>query len=155
MSIGAIGRVEEWFAAARERGLKLAVITNGENAMQRRKMAAMGVEQFFDAVLVSEDEGVRKPDAEIFRRALARCGVAAHEAVFVGDHPVADVEGAQRAGLTAVWKFVPYWQPVVATTVIRDLSEVLSLLGPPSPKQSCNRGATRVPAFRLDSDLGR
>lgn len=117
----------------RRRGLKLAVITNGASTMQRRKLGALGIEHFFDAILVSEDEGVRKPDAEIFRRALQRCGVAASEAVFVGDHPVADVEGAQRAGLTAVWKFVPYWQPVVAAAVIHDVSEVLSLPGLPAP----------------------
>lgn len=117
----------------RRRGLKLAVITNGTSTMQRRKLGALGIEHFFAAILVSEDEGVRKPDAEIFRRALRRCGVAAHEAVFVGDHPVADVEGAQRAGLTAVWKFVPYWQPVIAATVIHDVSEVLSIPGLPAP----------------------
>jgi putative hydrolase of the HAD superfamily len=96
--------------------------------MQRRKLAVLGFEHTFDAILVSEEEGVRKPDAEIFRRALARCGVAAHEALFVGDHPVADVEGAYRAGLVAVWKFVPYWPPVItAAPVIRELSEVLAL----------------------------
>jgi len=91
----------------------------------------LGLEHSFDAILVSEEEGVRKPDAEIFRRALARCGVDAREALFVGDHPVADVEGAHRAGLLAVWKHVPYWPPVIiAAPTIRDLSEVLPLAEP-------------------------
>jgi putative hydrolase of the HAD superfamily len=113
----------------RRRGLKLAVITNGPSAMQRRKLAALGLEQLFAAILVSEEEGVRKPDAEIFRRALARLGVAPHEALFVGDHPVADIEGAHGAGLRTAWKYVPYWPPVVAVTpVIHDLSEVLALV---------------------------
>jgi putative hydrolase of the HAD superfamily len=113
----------------RGRGLKLGVITNGPSAMQRRKLAVLGLARAFDSVVVSEEEGVRKPDAEIFRRALARCGVAAHEAWFVGDHPVADVEGAHGAGMRAVWKFVPYWPPVVANApVIRELSELLDLL---------------------------
>jgi putative hydrolase of the HAD superfamily len=113
----------------RGRRLKLAVVTNGSSVMQRRKLAALRIDHFFDAIVVSEEEGVRKPDAEIFRRALQRCGVPARDAMFVGDHPVADVEGAQRAGLTAVWKFVPYWQPVAAAAVIHELSEVLPLLG--------------------------
>lgn len=113
----------------RRRGLKLAVITNGPSAMQRRKLAVLGLEHLFAAILVSEEEGVRKPDAEIFRRALARLGVAPHEALFVGDHPVADIEGAHRAGLRTAWKFVPYWPPVVAVTpIIHDLSEVLALV---------------------------
>jgi putative hydrolase of the HAD superfamily len=65
----------------RERGLKLGVITNGQGPVQRRKLAALALDREFDAVLVSGEEGVRKPDAEIFRRALAHLDVAAHEAV--------------------------------------------------------------------------
>jgi putative hydrolase of the HAD superfamily len=115
----------------RARGLKLGVITNGQGIRQRRKLAALGIERSFDAVLVSGEEGLRKPEAEIFRRALDRCEVAAHEAMFVGDHPVADVEGAHRAGLVAVWKFVPYWPPVIIEApVIRELKEVLALVAP-------------------------
>jgi putative hydrolase of the HAD superfamily len=113
----------------RARRLKLGVITNGDGTRQRRKIEALGLADAFDTILVSGEEGVRKPDAEIFRRALARCGVAAHEAVFVGDHPVADVEGAHRAGLVAVWKRVPYWSAVVPEApVIGELSDVLKYL---------------------------
>jgi putative hydrolase of the HAD superfamily len=116
-------------AELRRRDLKLGVGTNGQGLRQRRKLAALGLERAFDVVLVSEEEGVRKPDAEIFRRALARCGVAASEALFVGDHPDADVRGAHDAGLTAVWKFVPYWPPVVpGAVVVRNLAELLLLV---------------------------
>jgi putative hydrolase of the HAD superfamily len=119
----------ETLDALRARRLKLGVITNGRSEMQRRKLVGLGLEHSFDVVLVSEEEGVRKPDAEIFRRALVRLEVDAQEAIFVGDHPVADVEGAHRAGLRAVWKFVPYWPPVVHTArTIGALAEVLHLL---------------------------
>lgn len=122
-------------AELRARGLKLGIVTNGFGARQRRKIGALGLATAFDAILVSEEEGVRKPDAEIFRRALARCGVAAHEAMFVGDHPVADVEGAHRAGLVAVWKQVPYWHAVVPdAAVIRELSDVLALCAGPEAR---------------------
>lgn len=117
-------------AALRARRLKLGVITNGGSEMQRRKLAGLGLERSFDAVLVSEEEGVRKPDAEIFRRALVRLGVAAERAIFVGDHPVADVDGAHGAGLRAVWKFVPYW-PAPATCdppIIFSLAELLPIV---------------------------
>jgi putative hydrolase of the HAD superfamily len=118
----------------RARRLKLGVVTNGVGPRQRRKIEALGLTHAFDAILVSEEEGVRKPDAEIFRRALARCGVAAREAVFVGDHPVADVDGAHRAGLIAVWKRVPYWTAVVQDArVIDHLSDVLPLCGATIP----------------------
>jgi putative hydrolase of the HAD superfamily len=112
----------------RGRGLKLGIVTNGPSHTQRRKIAALGLADSFDAILVSGEEGVHKPEAELFRRALARCAVAPHEAIFVGDHPVADVAGAHGAGLKAVWKAVPYWAPVVAEApAIRQLSELLAL----------------------------
>jgi putative hydrolase of the HAD superfamily len=121
--------VERTLEELRRRRLKLGVVTNGTSMRQRRKIEALGLEDAFDAILVSEEEGIRKPEAELFRRALARCGVAAHEALFVGDHPMADVEGAHNAGLRAVWKFVPYWSPVVPEMpVIRELSDVVALV---------------------------
>ena len=113
----------------RRRRLKLAVVTNGPSALQRRKLAVLGIGSSFDAILVSEEEGVRKPDSRIFLRALERCGVAAHDALFVGDHPVADIEGAHNAGLRVAWRFVPYWPPVIHAPVIHALPEVLELLG--------------------------
>jgi putative hydrolase of the HAD superfamily len=97
-------------AALRASGKKLAVITNGGAARQRQKLAALGLADAFDAVLISGAEGVRKPEAEIFRRALERCRVSAAETVFVGDHPQADIVGALGAGMTAIWKHVPYWK---------------------------------------------
>jgi putative hydrolase of the HAD superfamily len=112
------------------RDLKLGVITNGRGPLQRRKLAALALDDAFDAILVSGEEGVRKPDAEIFRRALERLAVAAGDAMFVGDHPVADVEGAHRAGLLAVWMFVPYWPPpaVPDPPVVDFLHEILPIV---------------------------
>lgn len=114
----------------RERELKLGVITNGPSSLQRRKLAALALDRSFDVILVSGEEGVRKPDAEIFRRALTRLEVEAHEAMFVGDHPVADVEGSHRAGLLAVWMFVPYWPPpdVPDPPVIDSLRELVPIV---------------------------
>jgi putative hydrolase of the HAD superfamily len=114
----------------RARGLKLGLITNGPSSLQRRKLAALALDRSFDTILVSGEEGVRKPDAEIFRRGLQRLEVAPHEAMFVGDHPVADVEGASGAGLLAVWMFVPYWPPprVPDAPVIDSLDEILPII---------------------------
>jgi putative hydrolase of the HAD superfamily len=109
-------------------GLRLGVITNGAARLQTDKLLALGLSDSFDAVLISEAEGVRKPDAAIFRRALERCQVRAHEAAFVGDNPEVDVFGAMAAGLQPIWKRVSYWEmsdPSVPT--IDSLSEILPI----------------------------
>jgi putative hydrolase of the HAD superfamily len=115
--------------ALRAQGLKLGVVTNGRSGRQALKLERLGIAPLFDAVLISQSEGVRKPEPAIFERALARCGVAAGEAVFVGDHPENDVAGARSAGLTAVWKRVPHWKMTLPDVrAVDTLSEILPLL---------------------------
>ncbi|MFT4192684.1 MAG: HAD family hydrolase, partial [Comamonas sp.] len=88
-----------------------------------------GLAPLLDAILVSEAEGVHKPDPLIFQRALRALGLAAHEAVHVGDHPVNDVAGAHAAGLRTVWLRDNYWpEPPEADATINLLSELPALL---------------------------
>jgi len=61
-----------------------------------------GLGEFFDAVLVSAEINTRKPDPEIFERALKMLGVNASEAVVVGDTLGLDVKGAKNAGIRAI-----------------------------------------------------
>ena len=62
-----------------------------------------GVAGLFDTIVVSDEVGWRKPRPEIFEQALARVGVAAGEALFVGDRADIDVVGAQRMGMSVAW----------------------------------------------------
>jgi putative hydrolase of the HAD superfamily len=88
---------------ARVPRLRLGLLTNGAPDLQREKLALSGLGPWFDAVVVSGEEGVGKPDAAIFRRALDRLGVPPEAAAMVGDRLDRDVLGARRAGIFAVW----------------------------------------------------
>ncbi|MGE8499982.1 MAG: HAD family hydrolase [Pseudomonas sp.] len=77
---------------------RLGVITNG-NADVRR----LGLADYFQFALCAEELGVGKPDPKPFQEALKRAGIAAGQAVHIGDHPGDDIAGAQAAGLRAVW----------------------------------------------------
>jgi putative hydrolase of the HAD superfamily len=113
----------------RSRGRRLGVITNGKTKWQQQKIESLGIAHFFDVVLVSEAEGVRKPDSIIFDRALDRCEVRAAEAAFIGDNPEADVAGAKAAGLLAVWKYVPYWKMTFEDVpIVNTLREILPVV---------------------------
>jgi putative hydrolase of the HAD superfamily len=91
----------------------LGVITNGPTAVQRRKYEALCIEAHSrpELFVPSELVGYQKPDARIFHHALKLAGVAASEAVMVGDWLAADVVGAQNAGMRGVW-FNPHGRPV-------------------------------------------
>lgn len=110
--------------------MKLGVITNGPTVWQSRKIETLGIAPLFDAILISDAEGVRKPDSRIFVRAMERCSVVASESMFVGDHPEADIEGARGAGLLPVWKRTGYWKVPENVKSIERLSEILALIRP-------------------------
>lgn len=86
---------------ARSHGLRTGVISNS-NGTIKRILATLDLLPLVDCVLDSGEEGVEKPARAIFERALARVGVAASEAAYIGDLYSIDVLGARRAGLSAV-----------------------------------------------------
>jgi len=63
----------------------------------------LGINQFFNAVLVSNEVGWRKPHPKIFNEALKRLKVSAHETIYVGDSPLEDVKGAKTVGMKTVF----------------------------------------------------
>ncbi len=118
-------------AAAREH-FQVAMITNGPTDIQQSKLDLLGIEPLFSFVLISESTGYWKPDPRIFELALERAGVAAHEAVYIGDSQDNDVAGAQSAGLAAIWmnRWDEDWcggrEP---EHTVKDLQEALGWLG--------------------------
>ena len=116
--------------ALRTAGLKLGLITNGSVRMQSAKLKCLALEPAFDTVVISDVEGTSKPDPRIFHLALARLGIAAERAMFVGDNPDVDISGARSAGMKAVWrKGAAVSSAVEADAIIEELGDLLSLLG--------------------------
>jgi HAD superfamily hydrolase (TIGR01509 family) len=88
-------------ARLRVAGLRLAVVSNWDCSLGN-VLAGLGLAGALDAVIVSATAGAAKPDERIFRAALEAVRCESQDAVFVGDSPDVDVEGAQAAGLRAV-----------------------------------------------------
>jgi putative hydrolase of the HAD superfamily len=125
--------VADTLVELRRRGIRLAIVTNGTAAVQNAAIDALGIRNAMDAILISETEGVRKPQPEIFERAARTVGVLPRDCCFVGDHPTVDIEGAKAAGLSVLWKRTPYWEARRPVQTIDDVSEVLHFV-PPLPK---------------------
>lgn len=110
--------------------VKLGVITNGLVPDQREKLCVCGLDDVFDAVVISAELNIRKPNPRIFETALERIGATAETSVMIGDSWTNDVRGARSAGLTAIW-FNRYGTPVpdpsLAETVW-DIADCRSLL---------------------------
>lgn len=81
--------------------LPVGVLTNGNAAMQTRKLRLLGLDGV--PLFASSELVAPKPDSRAFDAACTGLGVAPARTVMVGDDLVNDVEGALRAGLSAVW----------------------------------------------------
>jgi putative hydrolase of the HAD superfamily len=90
--------------ALRARGIRVGVLTNGPSAHQRRKLEVSRLGAELDAIAISEELGVAKPEEAAFAKALALLGTRAEATAMVGDSLENDVLGAMRAGCAvAVW----------------------------------------------------
>lgn len=85
-----------------DRGYRVGVLTNGQSAQQRAKLAAIGLTDPRLQVFVSEDLPAAKPSPLAFAAACEALGLPPAQVLMVGDSRVNDIDGARAAGLQAV-----------------------------------------------------
>jgi putative hydrolase of the HAD superfamily len=88
-------------ARLQELGIPCGVISNWDFSLHRL-LRVHDLDQYFEFVLCSDEEGYQKPDGTFFAMAVDRAGVPAKEILHVGDNPLDDVQGALGAGMQAV-----------------------------------------------------
>lgn len=108
----------------KSKNMLLGMITNGYGQFQMDNIKALGIENYFDVILVSEWEGIKKPDPEIFKRALRKLDVSPKHSIFIGDHPENDVKAAQNIGMKGIWKTDSQWTNFDADFAVDDLKEL-------------------------------
>ena len=121
--------ITESISALKSQGIKIGLVSNGQSPFQEEKLESLGLTESFDTILVSEAVGFRKPDIKIFELACKNLDVVPAECIFVGDNPVADIEGANNAGMFSV--FVPtrrYPGCAIANHVCRDMRDLPSVV---------------------------
>lgn len=90
---------------AQEQG-KVGLISNFTHApVIHKSLQILGINSFFNAIVVSDEIGWRKPSAKIFQDSLNKLGVEAKNAVYIGDSPIEDIQGAKQVGLKTI--FIP------------------------------------------------
>ena len=118
--------------AARD-GVVLALITNGLSEVQRARIARLGLDRYFDAIVVSAEVGVAKPAPAIFDRALGDLGGPPRaRTLMIGDSFTSDLRGGRDAGLATCW-YNPQRRAAAAPELvdheIAAHAEVLALVG--------------------------
>lgn len=113
----------------RERGCRLALLTNGSAAGQRRKIDRFGLSSLFEAILIEGELGYGKPDTRVYQQALRELGVAPARSWMAGDNLEWDVAGPQRLGIFGIWidlagAGLPPGNGVRPNRIVRSLAEL-------------------------------
>jgi putative hydrolase of the HAD superfamily len=111
----------------------LALVTDAQSAYTRGELHKVGLLDYFDPIVVSGDHGYRKPDRRLFQFALDGMGVAAENALYVGNDMHRDIFGAREAGMTTVMfesgQGTSAYLDCVPDYRITDLRDLLTILG--------------------------
>jgi putative hydrolase of the HAD superfamily len=117
----------------------LAIVTDAQSSYARAELHKVGLLGYFGPIIVSGDHGYRKPDRRLFQFALDGMGVAARNALYVGNDMHRDIYGAREAGLTTVMfdsdQGVKAYRDCVPDYTITDLRDLLEILGLPGPEE--------------------
>lgn len=87
----------------KRRGKRIYLLSNAQRVFTEKEMRQLGIMDCFDAVFLSSDYGVKKPEAEFFDILLNRTGIEPGESMMVGNDMSCDVGGAKRAGFFAFY----------------------------------------------------
>ena len=123
-----VPHLREMLEELKNNKIALGMITNGYGQFQMDNIKALDIEKYFDVILVSEWEGIKKPNPQIFMNALEKLNVEPSESVFIGDHPENDVKGAQNVGMKGIWKKDNQWTDIEADAIIDDYLELPLML---------------------------
>ncbi len=131
--MGLFPGVSDALGRLRERGVSLALVTNGDRSEQRRKVEQFDLGRFFDMILIEGEFGAGKPEESVYRHVLAALDARPAEAWMVGDNLEWDVAGPQRLGLRGVWvdaqgQGLPEPAATRPDVIIRAFTEILDVV---------------------------
>jgi len=82
---------------------KLHIITNGFSEVQDVKLTKSNLKQYFNIIVCSEETGFKKPHKSVFNTALNQAKTTNQQSVMIGDSFEADIIGALKVGMKAIW----------------------------------------------------
>lgn len=127
----------ETLSQLKSKGFRLGLISNASNSPDlNRLIDSHDLRKYFECIVISAEESIRKPDRRIFKIAFDRMRINPQNAIMVGDTLNADIYGAQQAGMRAIWISRRAQRPdninvnewILPDWTINDLASLLSLV---------------------------
>ena len=129
---GVIEGAHELMDYLKSRGYRMHMTSNGFHEVQYKKLAACGLRDYFDTVILSEDAGVNKPSPLYFDYAFKVSGANKDTTLMIGDNLQTDIMGALNAGIDAMlfnrWEADTSNCEQKPTFVVNSLKDIMGIL---------------------------
>lgn len=131
---GVVDGAHELMDFLRSQGYRMHMTSNGFHEVQYKKLAACGLRDYFDTIILSEDAGANKPLQQFFDYALKVSGADRETTLMIGDNLNTDILGALNAGIDAMlvnrWNIDAKDIPPTVTFVVKGLRDIKPFLLP-------------------------
>ena len=111
------------------RGYRMHLCSNGFHEVQYKKLAACGLRDYFQTIILSEDAGANKPSPQFFDYALKASGAKRETTLMIGDNLQTDIIGAHDAGFDTIlfnrWNVEPSDIPTHTVTTLQEITTIL------------------------------
>lgn len=77
------------------------LISNAQSCFTLRELEDLGLNKYFDGIVISSEFGVKKPSPQIFEKALEQFGIEKSTCLYIGNDPIDDIQGAESFGIQA------------------------------------------------------
>ena len=127
---GVVEGAHELMDYLKHQGYRMHMCSNGFHEVQYKKLAACGLKDYFDTIILSEDAGANKPSMQYFDYALRQSGADIATTIMIGDNLQTDIMGAMAAGIDALFfnRFPEHEKTTAPTFVVTSLRDIMNLL---------------------------
>ena len=126
---GLVEGAKELMDYLKGKGYRMHLCSNGFHEVQYKKLAACGLRDYFQTIILSEDAGANKPSQQFFDYAFKASGAKRESTLMIGDNLQTDILGAHDAGLDTIlfnrWNVEPSDIPSHTVTTLREISNIL------------------------------
>ena len=130
---GVVEGAHELMDYLREKGYRMHMTSNGFHEVQYKKLAACGLLDYFDTIVLSEDAGANKPSPAFFEYAFSQTGAAPETTLMIGDNMQTDIQGAMAVGIDALlfnrWGYdIKSGDPEAPTYLVSKLLDIKQII---------------------------